>query len=41
MHGDGSKLLWWRIAFACLVRVTGKFEGAYDKLDGTHNNMMM
>ena len=38
--GGGSKILWWRIASACLIRAAGRFEGTYDELDSTHNNMM-
>ena len=42
-RGRGSKLLRWRNARACSIRVgrvSNKFEAEYDELHGTHNGMM-
>lgn len=39
--GIGSKLVQWRNAHACSIRVAIKFEIVSYELDGTHNGLMM
>ena len=39
--GSASKLLQWRNAIACSVRVPGRLEATSDELDGTHNGTMI